>query len=323
MYRLPSAIDVDTVRGIASLPLRQGFVGRRLVWYVVTESSDRADAARRGVTWAPRLAALAGTPAVQRARGVGEHIIFDSGVDFTPVRRITPGSTTGFPPAVAEPGSVGEPFYSPFVQLDDGTIINAPIIADEQAAIDRVERLDVAGGLARIRLSRGYVDDQTIWYITTDASDPMVAAMESGTLAPALRESPGEGRSDSTSARTGILAVINGETGTDNPERQGLQSALLDGLAPLNVLELRPATSGVGTAYTPAWDLHLVRWSDAVVAANQRQKLFSWHQAQALVANGSLLVEGAAGASPQPPALRAARVVINCPVIAVYARRRS
>ena len=200
-------------------------------------------------------------------------------------------------------------------------MLNAPIVGDERAAIDRVESLDPGAATVRLRLSRGYVSDQVAWYITTEASDPMVAAMEGGTLAPALRATPGEGATNAPgSARTGILAVINGETGVDNPERQGLESAMLDGRAPLSILEHAPDPAGKAAIYSPAWDLYLVRWTEATVKNNQRTKIFSWEQARTLLAGGFLTAEGPNAARAGPTELSPARIVINCPVIAVFRR---
>ena len=321
LYRMPSAIEVDTVRGVVTLPLHQGFVGRKVVWYIVTESSDRADAARRRVTWAPRLKVLVGTDAAQRAHETHGQLSYDAGVDLTPDRAVVGNPQTGFPPTTATPGSVADPFYSPFVVLDNGVVLNAPIVGDERAIIDRVESLDPVAGVVRLRMSRGYVMDQVAWYITTDASDQMVAAMEGGTLAPALRATPGEGTTNAqSSARTGILAVINGETGVDNPERQGLESAMMDGRAPLSILEHSPDPTGKNPIYSPAWDLHLVRWSQAAVANNQRTKIFSWDQARTLLAGGFIAAEGPNTARAGPKELSPARIVINCPVIAVFRR---
>lgn len=310
IYRVASATDIDTVRGFATLPVHQGLVGKQVVWYIVTESSDRADAVRRGVTWSPRLKEVAGTAASQRAHESRGMLTFDAGVDFSPQRLLMANADSGFPPASASPGSLADPFYSPFVVLNNGIVLNAPIVADERAALDRVERLDPTSGTVRIRISRGYVNDQTIWYTSTDASDPGVAAMERATFAPAIRAVPGEGMATGAgSARTGILAVINGETGADNPERQGLRSALLDDRAPLNVLEHAPDPTGKNPIYSPAWDLTLVRWSVAAVEKNQRTKIFAWSHASALLASGFLVAEAPV------------RVLINCPVIVVFNRR--
>ena len=306
IYEMPSAMSIDTVGGFATLPLHRGTVRGRLVWYVVTESSDRADAARRGVTWAPRLRVLAMNPGAQYGHLAGDVLRYDAGVDFTPERTVVANPDSAFPPRVASPGSIAEPFYSPFVVLEGGVVINAPIVADERRALDRVDWLDPGRGLVRLRLSRGYWNDRTVWYTSTEASDETVAAMERATLAPAMREIPGDAQGAAPgSARTGITAVVNGETGLDNPDRQGLRSALVDDRAPLNILEQAPDPSLADHAYSPAWDLRFVRWSADAIAKDQRAKLFSWQAVDALVRSGAL------AAAP-------AHVVINCPVIAIY-----
>jgi len=54
-----------------------------------------------------------------------------------------------------------------------------------------------------------------------------------------------------------IVAFTNGQTGVNNPQRQGLGSAILDGLNPLNIVDAVPPTpAGPGsTAYSPLWDV--------------------------------------------------------------------
>src|SRR5262245_13547335 len=100
-------IAFDTIAGTVTLPLYGGRVGDKHVWYIVTESSDKADAARRGVTWAPRMAALATSKAVQPAFESPSGITFSAGVNFSPEWSVRATPNTGFPPAVATPGSVG------------------------------------------------------------------------------------------------------------------------------------------------------------------------------------------------------------------------
>ena len=318
-YPLRSAVAVDTAAGTVTLPLHRGWVGDRLVWYVVTESSDRGDAARRGVSWAPRLATLTATGAVQRASDSGDGFRYAAGVDFTPDLVVRASPETGFPPAEARPGSVAEPGYSPFVQLPNGVIVNAPIIGDERRTLDRVVSLDVSRGRATLRITRGYADARTAWYLSTEASDPMVAALEGSTWTPTLASAPGAGTTAPGSARFAIVAIANGATG-DSPERQGMQSALLDGLAPLNILEGAPDERSARPAYTPVWDLHLVMWTPAAIAAGQRTKLITLAEARAFAERG-LLVSAMPGAPNSLLAgLHAVGVVINCPVVATFAR---
>ena len=318
-YPLRSAVAVDTAAGTVTLPLSRGWVGDRRVWYIVTESSDRGDAARRGVSWAPRLAALAGTDAVQRATDSGVEFRYAAGVDFTPDLVVRPSPETGFPPAEAKPGSVAEPGYSPFVQLPNGVIVNAPIIGDEGRTLDRVVLLDVGRKRATLRITRGYADARHAWYLSTEASDPMVAALEGATWTPTLASAPGAGTTAPGSARSAIVAIANGATG-DSPERQGMQSALLDELAPLNILEGAPDERSARPAYTPVWDLHLVMWTPAAIAVGQRTKVITLAEARAFARRG-LLVSAMPGAPNSLLAgLHAVGVVINCPVVATFAR---
>jgi len=320
-YTLRSAIRVDTVAGAVTLPLHHGFVDRRGVWYVVTESSDSADAVRRGVTWSPRLRRLLGTKAAQRGTELDGALHFTSGVDFTPVARLRAAADSGFPPAEAAPGSVGEKLYSPFVELLNGTVLNAPIVGDYQSAIERVIALDPSHNAVTIRLTRGYGLGKTVWYFSTEASDPVVATMEGATWAPTLAEAPGlADASSATSARTGLIAVVNGETGRNSLERQGLQSALLDHESPLNVLQHLPDRSLRDLSYSPLWDLHLARWTSSAIATGQRQKLFSWSETAAAVGRGTVVSGGPGKPNPVLGGLNGVGVAVNCPVMAVFDR---
>lgn len=76
--------------------------------------------------------------------------------------------------------------------------------------------------------------------------------------------------------RSGILAISNGVISRASPDRQGMQSALVNDLSPLNVLQHAPDPSQRDSAYSPLWDLRLVRWTAAAIASNQREKVFCW-----------------------------------------------
>lgn len=52
---LASANQFDGQAETSTLPLYQGMHNGTMVWYIVTESSDRDDAEARGVNWTPRL----------------------------------------------------------------------------------------------------------------------------------------------------------------------------------------------------------------------------------------------------------------------------
>jgi hypothetical protein len=323
IYPLGSLIALDTIAGTVALPLHSGRVGSKLVWYVVTESSDKADAARRGVTWAPRMAALAGTPAAQAGTETSRGISFTAGVDFTPAFSVRANPDSGFPPLEAKPGSVAEPGYSPFVRLQNGIVINAPIIGDERNILDRVARLDIANMRAHIRLARGYGSNRHVWYISTEASDAGVAAMERSTWVPDLAKAPAVASYAPNTSRFYLLAVVNGATGRQNPERQGLVSALLDGLAPLNVLHGAPDPRSDNHDYTPLWDLHLARWTPAAIAADQRVKIFTFDEAKAYAERGWIVSAAPGAANPFLGGITAIDVVINCQVMATFARESS
>ena len=69
-----------------------------------------------------------------------------------------------------------------------------------------------------------------------------VFALENVTYAPALNAAPFAGGDGTDSSRTTLVAFVNGQTGAGNPQRQGLNSALLDGLD-------RPAKSALNPPF--------------------------------------------------------------------------
>ncbi len=312
-----SVAQIDTVAGTVVLPAYRGHVRGNESWYIVTESSDAIDAVNRGVTWAPRLRVLAGTKAAQRGSIVGGILEYSADVDFSPTRNVRAQPDSGFPALEATPGSVARPGYSSFVQLDNGIVINAPIIANATGELDRVVALDSVRGVVFLKLSRGYFDDRHAWYISTEASDPQVAAFERATYAPAIGLAPTVGVSNATSARSGILSIMNGVRERGSAERQGMQSALLNDLSPLNILQHAPSRDFMDNAYSPLWDLHFMRWTKSAIESNQREKIFSWDEGAAFARRG-LLVNAAAMDSTR--GLKAAGVTINCPIMITFSR---
>ena len=95
-----------------TLPLFRGTSRGQTVYYVITDSSDRADAAVRQVNYSPKLANARGTAAVQVVTVVNGTVDFPDSIDFGQTRVITPGPA-GFPPVFAQPGAVARPAYSP------------------------------------------------------------------------------------------------------------------------------------------------------------------------------------------------------------------
>ena len=104
---LPSAIELNRKAGTVTLPLFKGKHDGKKVWYIVTESSNKDDAERRGVNHAAKLTNALGTKAVQRARAVDGVVRFSGTVDFSPERVVVPGPN-GFPPERFRPGVIGD-----------------------------------------------------------------------------------------------------------------------------------------------------------------------------------------------------------------------
>jgi len=294
---------VEHADGTVTLPLYRGTSHGRTVWYVVLDATTSDAADRFGVNRAQKLANVSGTLAVQKVAVYDGIVDFPATVDFSPVRNVVPGPT-GFPPQVADPGAVGEPSYSPLIELPDGSILNAPHLANDSGQADKVVVLDTAGGSVRYRETDGFQGGRAVRYVSTDASDPAVAALENVTFAPLLNHAPFVGGDGTNSARASLAAFVNGQTGAGNPERQGLSSALLDGLDPLNVLRWNPSQG----RYSPLWDVHPAAWSAAAVATQQNIRQTDFGQVINLAENG--IVSGPGGAPFGP-----AGFIVNCPIV--------
>ena len=250
-----------------TLPLHHGTSQGRDVWFIVLDATTRNAARAWGANRSNKLANAAGTGAVQRV-GVGPDgtIDFPASVDFAPDRVVAPGPS-GFPPAAAAPGAIGEAGYSPLVELPDGTVLNAPQIANGTGRAGKVVAIDTARGTVTYRETEGFARGRAVKYVSTDASLDVAAALEDATLAPALDAAPFAGGDGTDSARASLAAFVNGATGADDPQRQGLNSALLDGLDPLNVLAWTPNQG----RYSPLWDVHLAAFAPGVAPTRQTE----------------------------------------------------
>jgi hypothetical protein len=289
----------DTV----TLPLYHGTSGGGDVWFVVLDASTGAAADRLGVNRAQKLQ-NAGSGAVQRVDAtlddvVAGRAVFPATVDFGPVRVVVPAPGTGFPPLAAAPGARGNPGYSPLVQLRDGTVLNAPQLANATGRADKVVSLDTSAGRVVYRETNGFQDDRPVRYVSTDASDVGAAALEDVTYAPALNAAPAPGADGTDAARASLAAFVNGQTGAGNPDRQGLNSALVDGLDPLNVLRWAPNQG----RYSPLWDVHPAAWAGAAGPAQR-----DWNTIQGLVDHGRVTGPGGAPFGP-------AGFIVDCPIV--------
>lgn len=116
-FSFPSALRIDIEHETVTLPLHEGrTTDGRQTWYVVTESSDQADATRRGVNYSNKLLNAVGTAAVQKVTSGDDRLVFPGTVDFGLTHVLVPGPN-GFPPAQFAAGAAGDAKYSPLVQI--------------------------------------------------------------------------------------------------------------------------------------------------------------------------------------------------------------
>ncbi|MGD8862197.1 MAG: hypothetical protein PVI30_19450 [Myxococcales bacterium] len=317
-------LDVDA--GTITLPLYRGRVSGHdeTYWFVMTDTSDPDNATALGLNVAPKL--LYANTCRGTREGIYEEdgsLTFDRGtVDFTPEHSVTPGDSPDFfPPADFTPGSEGDEFYTPLVWLPGagGHVYNAPMIAagaaddldfcdsdpDYSRVHDKVVRICPSEGTVTLSLTAGFSFAKPVLYLSLDANDPLPASLEGATYAPALRDIP-IGRDDSLfSAVERIFLFTNGPTGTDNPQRQGLNSALSDGRSPLNVLGGIPT---VATDYSPLWDVNVGEWTQDAIDAGYRARLTEEFQILGFVERGH--VTGPGGAT-----YGSSGFVVNCPIV--------
>ncbi len=233
----PTSFKENSGPTVVTYPLNHGSSHDRRVDYVITDASNLSVAKALGVNYVPKLAQALGTAAVQNstsAIGTGNGIEFPASVDFSPQHIITPDPVTGFPPIAAQPGAIGETGYSPLVLVNfRGTdvVLNAPQIANATGQADKVISIDLAHQVVNYKETDGCYDNESVHYASFDASDFGAAAIEDVTYAPALGTAPSLGCADAAvvaanCSRESLIAFINGQTGTTNPQRQGLNAAL-------------------------------------------------------------------------------------------------
>ena len=101
------------------------------------------------------------------------------------------------------------------------------------------------------------------------AATAALAGPQSAAAPVAPAAAPSAGDDGSKSARVGLVAFVNGQTGANNPQRQGLNSALMGDGDPLNVLRRTPNQGG----YSPLWDVFPAACTEPAIAAglNLRQ----------------------------------------------------
>ena len=286
-----------------TLPLYRGTSNGQTVWYVLLDTSDGKDAVRLGINQSSKLNNARNTSAVQKVNIVNGVVNFPATVDFAPVRSVTPGPG-GFPPLVAEPGAVGFPGYSPLIQLPDGTIRNAPHVANHTGQADKIVSIDLTAQRVTMRETDGFSGGKAVKYLSTEASNPVAAALENVTFAPALNAAPFLGGDGTDSSRAALAAFVNGQTGLNNPQRQGLNSALLEGRDPLNVLAWTPNQG----RYSPLWDVHLTAWSTTRVFSGQNLRQIDFGSIRNLAQNNEVT-------APDGSAFGPSGFIVNCPIV--------
>ncbi len=322
---MKSAIDMDLANMTAksvTLPLLQGLTAKgEKTYYVLLESSDFEDAKKLGVNYSPVMKFAIGTQAVQNVtRASDGKINFKGTVDFSPVRVLIQGYPKAFPPSTAVPGSVGDADYSPLLVLN-GIVYNAPQVANNSGVQDRVLSINYDAMTVKLLVSDGfYLGKQFFYHLVTDASDPVPATIENGIYAARLKFLPTFGKNTlaDNSVNRGFALVGNGETGINNPERQGLNSTIIDGgLEPDNVFQQDPQNDIANSNYSPMWDAHVYLWTDAAIAAGQRKRVKSLVQLKTLLDAGSVITDPTAMGivNPTIAGLKNNGLIINCSVI--------
>ncbi|MBA2640413.1 MAG: hypothetical protein H0U77_10635 [Nocardioidaceae bacterium] len=332
---LLKAGSVNAKAGTTTLPLYRGHdKDGTNVWFILTDTTDQDNADALGLNFSAKLAYANVGSAVREAwLQADTSLIFETGaVDFSPRRVLVPGDApNAFPPKVARPGSVGDATYTPYVQVVNapGTpIYNAPVVAydvgakqlkfckgdvDHSLVHDRVVRIcpkapSNGQGTVTLDTTQIFSFAKPSTYISTEASDPVVATLDSGTFAPAIGDLP-VGRDDSAfSAIERLFVTANGPTGAKNPQRQGLNSAVLGEGDPLHVIGGIPTVSN---DYSPAWDLNLGFWTDKAIRKGYRARIIDEFQYLDLVAGGHITGEDGAP-------FGSTEIVVNCPIVARF-----
>jgi hypothetical protein len=194
-------------------------------------------------------------------------------------------------------------------------VLNAPQIANATGQADKVIAIDNAHNTVSYVETDGCYDNESVHYASFDASDPTAATIEDVTYAPNLSAAPSAGCADAAvvaanCARESLIAFTNGQTGATNPERQGLNAALLDGPPPLNILQEIPEQTSQFD-YSPLWDVHFETWTDAAVVQGLNVRQTDFATAMQQVTNG--LATGFPAGTPFGPT----GIVVNCPVVSL------
>jgi hypothetical protein len=291
-HQLLKSGKIDLDKSTITMPLYKGkMADGRLVWYIVTDTTDAGNAAALGINYSAKLQYADVGKAVRKATLDKDlQLVFASGtVDFKPERKVVPGEAPNFfPPKKAEPGSIGDADYSPLVKIENanGQIYNAPMVAfdidakelnkycdgkaDHAVTHDKVIAICPEKGTVTMALTSGFSFSRPVLYLSTEGNNPTVATLEGATYSTAMADVKVGADDSFLSPVERIFLFVNGPTGKDNPQRQGLNSALSDGRSPLNVLGGIPT---VATDYSPFWDINPGVWTKEAIDKGYRSRL--------------------------------------------------
>ena len=326
-FKLLKAAQVDTEAGTMTLPLYRGrMASGEAVWYVVTDTDDAGNAAALGLNHSPKLTYTdVGNGARRATLEPGFELVFEAGtVDFAPERIVEPGDAPNFfPPRNVQAGSIGDEDYTPIVKIENAGnhVYNAPMMAfdvdaetldqfcegdaDHSIVHDKVVSICPSEGVVTLELTSGFSFARPNLYLSTDANHALPAALEGATEAPAMNALNVGGDDSLFSPVERIFVFVNGHTGGDNPQRQGLNSALSDGRSPLNVLGGIPT---IATDYSPLWDLNPAVWTQEAIEGGLRSRVTEEFAILGLVEQGHLT-------GPEGAPFGSVGFIVNCPVV--------
>ena len=318
--------EIDQESGTVTLPLYRGELADGTPqWFVLTDTSDAAQADALGLNHSAKLSyANTGRGTREATQNADGTLAFEGGsVDFSPEHKVVPGEgENAFPPAEAQPGSVGNEDYSPLVRVQNAgdQVYNAPVIAqgvgaeqlemegdevDHSVVHDKVVAISAEEGTVTLDLTNGFSFARPVLYLSFDSNDPVAAALEGSTLAPGL-EDLGVGRDDSAfSAVERIFITANGPMGEENPQRQGLNSAISGEGDPLNVFGGIPT---IATDYSPMWDANIGEWTQEAAKKSYGSRVTEEFQILGLAEQGHIT-----GPGGEP--YGSTGIIINCPIV--------
>jgi hypothetical protein len=318
---------IDLEKGTITLPLYEGAMkSGQSVWYIITDTDDKGNADQLGLNYSPKLTFADVGRSVRKATLDNKFkLIFDVGtVDFSPKRSVTPGDAPNFfPPKQFQPSGVGDKDYTPLVKITNagGHIYNAPVVAynvsaealnqfcdgnpDHSIVHQKVLKICPRDQTVTMLLTTGFSFAKPVLYLSTDTNSPLTATLEGATYAPGLADIQGGGDDSLFSPVERIFVFANGPTGKDNPQRQGLNSALSDGASPLNVLGGIPT---VATDYSPIWDINPSVWTQKAIELGYRSRMTEEFSILGMVEKG--WITGLDGKK-----FGSVGLVVNCPIV--------